>query len=255
MQRRTVLVYLLFVAFLVVGGILYQEGLLRLNYPDPDRFPVRGIDVSHHQGTIEWDAVRKSGIRFAYIKASEGATWRDPLFTENWHGAGQAGIAWGAYHYFSFCSSGLRQAENFIDAVATAKAAPDLPLAVDLETEGNCQVEEGVDRLREELAAFLERVERSCHCRPLLYVTSETWLRIVRGYFQDYPIWVRDVGAEPSQMEYGQWMFWQYAENGRVPGVATLADLDLFNDTWEEFDFLVKHGNEWISSSGSSDIP
>ncbi|MCX5789579.1 MAG: GH25 family lysozyme [Elusimicrobia bacterium] len=80
---------------------LLQSGFVRLQYPDSARYPVRGIDVSHHQGAIDWSAVGREGMVFAYMKASEGADMKDPRFEENWRGAQQAGLAPGAYHYFS----------------------------------------------------------------------------------------------------------------------------------------------------------
>src|SRR5688572_6854506 len=66
--------------------------------PSDARFPVRGIDVSHHQGAIDWHSVKASGRSFAFIKASEGADFRDTRFSENWQRAREAGIFTGAYH-------------------------------------------------------------------------------------------------------------------------------------------------------------
>ena len=55
--------------------------------PDPDRYPVRGIDVSHHQGAIDWTAVAADDVAFAYLKASEGGDHRDRRFAANWRAA------------------------------------------------------------------------------------------------------------------------------------------------------------------------
>ena len=85
--------------------------------PDPARFPVHGVDVSHHQGPIDWRAVAGDGVAFAYVKASQGSRNQDPLFAANWQGARAAGLAVGAYHYFTFCRSGSAQAANFLAAV------------------------------------------------------------------------------------------------------------------------------------------
>ena len=108
---------LIFVAFglltLLVFYGLYRSGLLRFNYPNSTRFPVRGIDVSHHQGDIDWHIVKAAGVDFAFIKASEGGDYRDREFARNWEEAGRAGIARGAYHFFTFCTAGLDQAHNF----------------------------------------------------------------------------------------------------------------------------------------------
>src|SRR5262245_12494312 len=77
--------------------------------PDLARFPVHGIDVSHHQGAIDWAQVKASGQTFAFIKATEGADFRDKRFSENWRQARAEGLVTGAYHYFTFCSPGVAQ--------------------------------------------------------------------------------------------------------------------------------------------------
>ena len=105
-------------------------------HPSDSRFPAQGIDVSHHQGAIDWPLLPAQGVDFAYIKASEGGDHRDRAFAANWSGARRAGIARGAYHFFTLCRPGADQAANFIAAVP---AEPDaLPPAVDLEYMGNC---------------------------------------------------------------------------------------------------------------------
>ena len=81
--------------------------------PDPSDFPVHGVDVSHHQGRIDWAMVaREPGQRFAYLKATQGRAHVDPEFARNWRGARAAGLKVGAYHYFSFCSGAAAQARN-----------------------------------------------------------------------------------------------------------------------------------------------
>ncbi|HEX2267270.1 MAG TPA: GH25 family lysozyme [Actinomycetota bacterium] len=97
-----------------------------------------GIDVSHHQGTIDWRRVAADNISFAYIKASEGTDHRDRRFDVNWSRAGEAGIERGAYHFFTLCSPGDGQARNFLDALPPDGDA--LPPAVDLEIAGNLRV-------------------------------------------------------------------------------------------------------------------
>src|ERR1044071_3304348 len=72
------------------------------NEPAPARYPVRGIDVSHHQGNIDWKSVKTSGITFAYLKATEGSDFADADFPANWHGSAKPGLVRGAYHFFTF---------------------------------------------------------------------------------------------------------------------------------------------------------
>src|SRR5215212_3955229 len=72
----------------VVGmAFLVWHGFVQLNHPGRARYPVRGVDVSHHQGAIDWARLRADGAEFAYLKASEGAGWRDSTFVRNRAGA------------------------------------------------------------------------------------------------------------------------------------------------------------------------
>jgi hypothetical protein len=84
----------------------YELGIWRFNCPETAEYPVQGIDVSHHQGQIDWQAVGDSGIQFAYIKATEAEDYRDPQFSTNWREAQNSGIARDAYHYFTFGAPG-----------------------------------------------------------------------------------------------------------------------------------------------------
>ena len=110
-----------------VGGLcLYLRGY----EPDRTRFPVRGIDVSHHQGTIDWAAVVGDDVAFAYLKASEGGDYRDREFQRNLAEVNRLGLPAGAYHFFTFCRSEVDQAQNFIEAVSAGIAQ--LPPVVDI---------------------------------------------------------------------------------------------------------------------------
>lgn len=89
----------------------------------PSRFPVHGIDVSRHNGAIDWPRVADAGVAFAWIKASEGGDVRDPRFTENVTGASAAGLRVGAYHFFTFCRPAADQARQFLAHSAGAAHA------------------------------------------------------------------------------------------------------------------------------------
>ena len=164
------------------GG--YELGIWRFNYPETAEYPVRGIDVSHHQGQIDWQAVKDSGIQFAYIKATEGEDFRDPQFSTNWREAQNSGIARGAYHYFTFGTPGRDQALNFIAAVPRDENA--LPPVVDFEFAGNSQRLPRAELL-ESLKAFLDTVEDYYGQRPVLYVTKDSFAEYLEGEDLDIP--------------------------------------------------------------------
>jgi lysozyme len=82
--------------------------------PDRGAYPIRGIDISHHQGRIDWQAVAADDVAFAYIKASEGGDYIDPAFADNRRRARAAGVKTGAYHFFTLCRNGSDQARHFL---------------------------------------------------------------------------------------------------------------------------------------------
>jgi len=215
-------------ALLALGGAaaavaLYERGLLRVNYPSRGSYPVRGVDVSHHQGAVDWPAVRAAGIHFAFIKASEGADHRDREFERNWSGARSAGVARGAYHFFTFCTPGLAQADNFLSVAPLD--APVLPLSVDVEFTGNCVGWDSVDTIRRELVAFVGHVRSRVGHAPLLYTTEEVRAELVPAELHPERYWLRSLWGEPSSAE---WQFWQYSDTGTVPGISTVVDLNVF---------------------------
>jgi lysozyme len=225
-------------ALIGVGAVaaivsLYESGRIRFNYPSQERFPVRGIDVSHHQGEIDWDAVRSAGIEFVFVKATEGRDHNDTRFLENWEGAGRAGIRRGAYHFFTFCTPGLEQADHFLSVVGSLPR--ELPVAADVEFSGNCEGWSSIDDIRSELRAFLRRVGDSLGHAPTLYVTPSSFREIAAGHFDRRRIWLRGLFFEPSRRRYGAWSFWQYADNARLPGIRGPVDLNVFCCSRAEF--------------------
>jgi lysozyme len=189
--------------------------------PDRYRYPVRGIDVSHYQGAIDWPAVAADDVAFAYVKATEGVEGRDTEFAYNWRGAERAGLRVGAYHYFIFCRSSWAQAHNFL-AVAPRRADA-LPPAVDLEMARSCRVRLSGREMRRELDAYLDVVEAREGRRALLYVTPQFYATY-RAYLPRRPLWRRSVLSKPTP---ASWTLWQYLSRGRVAGIRAFVDLSV----------------------------
>lgn len=183
---------------------------------------VRGIDVSHYQGTINWRGVARDDVAFAYVKATEGADGRDAQFARNWRDARRAGLRVGAYHYFIFCRSARTQARNFL-AVAP-RTESDLPPAVDLEPARSCHARLTGEEVRRELNAYLAIVEARQRRHAVLYVTPQFYAAY-GPYLPRRQMWRRSISmtATPS----GSWTFWQYGSHGRVRGIRTHVDLNV----------------------------
>ena len=231
--RRGLIPWLGLVAVLAVAAAiglglwLYDRGTVRPAEPDPGKYPVRGIDVSHHQGAIGWRQVKGAGVAFAYLKATEGADFRDAAFTANAQGAAQVGLPTGAYHYFTLCRGGAEQARNFLAATATARLR--LPPAIDLEFGGNCAERPARTAFHHELAVFVQAVRRQTGREPILYVTSEFHSAyLANSPFQRRGMWVRDLVGRLNAPAHARVRFWQYGARGRVAGVAGPVDLDVF---------------------------
>ena len=230
--RSLVLALFLLIAVIAVAVWLFLRGFVRFNYPSRADYPVHGVDVSHHQRRIDWEKLRAEGYAFAFIKATEGGDYRDPLFAANWQAAGRAGVVRAAYHFFTFCTAGEKQAANFLAVAPPAEGT--LPPVVDVEYHGNCARPPPEDDIRSQLAIFIERLEAAHSRRPIIYVTSRSYKEIVAAAFADYPMWARNIFLEP-RLERGAWTFWQYADRGRVDGVGGLVDLDAFRGSEAEF--------------------
>jgi lysozyme len=199
--------------------------------PSRSAYPVQGIDVSNHQGAIDWSRLPGQGVDFAYIKASEGGDFRDKRFLQNWAAAGRAGIRRGAYHFFTLCRSGADQATNFLAAVPHDPAA--LPPAVDLEFLGNCRSATRMTptTLRRELQTFLVLVESRTGKPTLLYLTQEFDDAYQVSATFDRPLWLRRIIFEP-RFGARPWTLWQASNFRRLDGIEGRVDWNVARLTW-----------------------
>lgn len=195
-------------------------------------YPVVGVDVSNHQGEIDWPALASSGVAFAYIKATEGATFKDKSFARNWSEAEKAGIPRGAYHFFTLCKSAVEQAENFIETVPNDPKA--LPPVVDAEHMGPCTATLTADDHVAMLEQFLDAVEKHYGRRPIVYTTSEFESSMLEGALAGERFWARNLVIPPI-FRRDQWLIWQYHNRGRRPGVKGDLDLNVFRGTRADF--------------------
>ena len=188
-------------------------------------FGVVGIDVSHHQGNIDWQKLAKSDVRFVYIKATEGGDYVDPQFQKNWEAARKAGLMVGAYHFFTRCKTGQEQAKNFLGVLPADDDA--LPPVLDAEVMEACDGKAAdLDPLKE-VQAFMDAVNAKLGCKPILYVTQDFDLSYLSGNFKDASFWVRSIFMPPL-FRRASWTFWQYHDGGRRPGISGPVDLDVF---------------------------
>jgi lysozyme len=213
-------------------------------YPRPSDFEIHGIDVSKYQGDIDWDQVRAAGVRFAWIKATEGGDHMDEKFAQNWQAARAAGVPRGAYHFVFWCRPAEEQVAWF---TANVPRDPDaLPPVLDVEWNGHsklCPKRVPRDVALQEMRIILAAMERAYGKRPVIYTTVDFHRDVMVGEFNNYPIWVRSVKYYPT-VKYGdrQWHFWQHTAEGAVPGIRGFVDRNVFYGAASDW-------RSWLSAS------
>ena len=241
--KRILIVCGAIVLIAILFAALFLAGIVRLNTPSAKDYPVRGVDVSEYQGSIDWAAIEQQGIQFAFIRATEGSGYTDATFVANWEAVADTGILAGAYHFFSFDSGADTQAANFIAAVPTGR--PMLPPVVDVELYGaHKQNPPDAETVRSELDEMLHLLEEHYGVKPILYATGSAYTLYLAGHYEEHPIWIRDVYFTPKLADGRDWAFWQYSDKGRLGGYAgeeKYIDLNVFAGTIQELEMMVQY--------------
>ena len=190
---------------------------------------ISGIDLSHHNGPVDFAQLASSGVVFAYIKATEGRFTQDRFYEANYAGLKDKGIFRGAYHFFYPNFDPQEQAENFL-SVVTQLGPGDLPPVVDIEVSG----EESPTAIATALQLWLDAVEEDLDRQPIIYTGPGFWNGSLGGTsaFSEYSLWVAHYTSNPSPTipkGFTDYLFWQYSESGSVSGVKGNVDLDWFN--------------------------
>jgi len=193
-----------------------------------------GPDVSRWQhGTpLSWTAVKASGQTFAFVKATEGASYTNPYFASDWAATRNAGLLHGAYHFARpSVGSAVSQARRFIAVAGTARAQGDLPPVLDLEQSGGLSPAQ----LSTWTSQFLTETRRLTGRTPIVYTYPNFWRTAMAGTtaFTSYPLWIASYtsASTPLMPAWSKWTFWQYSSSSIVPGIAGKADMNRFNGT------------------------
>ena len=183
-----------------------------------------GIDVSHHQGDINWKEVAREKIGFVYIKATEGATYTDSMFHKNVSGAIDAGMLVGAYHYFRMTSSATEQFKNFKESVGRYKMQ--LVPMVDVETSDG----KPVKQLQDSLDVFIKLLKEEFGCPPMIYGTQRSYNTYCAPKYNNYHLYIGRYGDNPPEIKgTGTYSIWQYTESAYVKGIPKPVDMCRFN--------------------------
>ena len=238
------------VLFTLTGAVLIMFGFVAydwwqersshfIRYPEfgieiPTNYTIHGIDVSKYQDVIDWSSVKDMKVgnvqmSFAFIKATEGLGNEDAYFQRNWKKTKDAGLARGAYHFFLATKSGKAQAENFINSVELMPG--DMPPVLDIEQTYGVSPE----KLRARAKEWLQTIQDHYHVMPIIYTNVDFYKQYLKDDFDGYPLWIAHYLQKERPSIYRDWAFWQHSEAGRVNGIVTRVDFDVFNGDSAEF--------------------
>jgi lysozyme len=211
------------------------------DYRRPWDYPVHGIDVSKYQGDIDWNAVKASGVKFVWIKSTEGGDRADERFTANWEGAKSVGIPHGAYHFVYWCRPPLEEISWFEQNTPVEDGA--LPPVLDVEAtpqSKTCRITLERETAVANMKVMLEEMERHFGRRPIIYTSVDFYEAILAdGALSEYPIWVRSTKHHPAVKYPGRaWRFWQYQSDAHIPGISGRVDRDAYygsTEQWQAF--------------------
>ena len=190
--------------------------------------PLQGIDVSHYQGSIDWQQVVQAGIQFVFVKATQGITYVDPQFQTNWQGAKAAGLPRGAYHFFEPDDDPGLQFQNFLAALGDDPG--ELPPVLDVEAHGDAaQILAGVQ-------TWIALAEAALGRQVILYTSPGYWKNLGAPGLPGQPLWIAEYGVSAPKVPDGwtDWTLWQHSQSGTVAGIQGAVDLDRFQGTLEE---------------------
>lgn len=202
----------------------------------PHGYQVHGVDISHHQGEVDWKMLAQTRqgqfpIRFVFMKATEGGDYADDRFVENFDSAKAHGFIRGAYHFYNPKTDAAKQADFFIHSVKLE--AGDLPPVLDIEKKGK-----SIPQLQHDLKLWLHKVEAHYGVKPIIYASYKFKTRYLNDpFFDDYPYWIAHYYVDSVEYK-SDWHFWQHTDVGTLPGIDKQVDLNIFNGSLSELDEL-----------------
>jgi lysozyme len=196
----------------------------------PKGYKSIGIDVSHHQGEIDWEALFTTAhfdtiIDFVYCKATEGHNHTDTQWERNRDHLNAMGVLNGAYHYFKPKTPPRPQVDHFLSVYKTRSI--DLPPVLDVEEEGYTD-EDLIAKIR----IWAEEVKKRTGMQPIIYTSLSFYETKFRGKMDDYQFWLAAYSREPIFMSDKNVIHWQFSEKGKLPGITEKVDLNVSSLTF-----------------------
>lgn len=210
--------------------------------------PVNGIDVSHHNGLINWNLVNPRQVEFVICKATQGKAFKDPMLQTNMSELARLNFSRGAYHFFSFMGvSAEEQADNFLSCNINFRLRSVLPPVLDVEWQATQAINDYIKKNRaactQKIKDWLDLVEAATTRKPVIYTARGFWNDILGSPsgFEQYPLWVASYRTDRPTMP-GNWtnyQFWQYTEKGQVDGITGNVDKNIFNGSRQQLKKMI----------------
>ena len=191
---------------------------------DRFRYPVAGIDVSKHNGKIDFDKVRDDNYQFVFIKASEGKNHKDGAFNSNYKAARDAGLKVGAYHFFRKNRTGREQADNLLSVVKGKQL--DLPLVIDLEDNWGNGATTGRDVAMHRLLEMITCLTDKGY-QVMIYTNQDGYKKYYKDMLTDCDLWLCAF-TSPEQLSDMGHCIQQYSHEGKVAGTEGDVDPNVF---------------------------
>lgn len=198
---------------------------------DRYRYPVAGIDVSKHNGDIDFEQVSDDDYQFVFIKASEGKTYKDDAFERNYEQAREAGLKVGAYHFFRKNRTAREQADNLLAAIRGKHL--DLPLVIDLEDDwGNGATvsrQTAIDRVMEMIDILADK-----GYRVMIYTNLDGYEKYYKDLLGDHDLWLCSF-TSPDLLPHLPHVIQQFSHEGTVSGIDGNVDLNVWRGSEKEW--------------------
>lgn len=214
----------------VLGAAALGTGAAALGVPAAQAAGIYGQDVSGWQGEVDWAAQSELGSRFAYVKATEGRSYRSPAFDHQYLGAGNAGLARGGYHFARPDSGGPEEQVDFFlnNGGGWSSDGITLPGMVDFEAYSGLPRDYGLSpqEMREWIIGFSNRYRENTGRRPVIYTNLHWWNDVVGDWTPvNSPLFLAAYRSERPTTLPGRWWgweMWQYSDSGPFAGDSNL---------------------------------
>lgn len=221
MKRQVIL---LIIIYLLFHANIFAQKKQTINFQTvTSENKIWGIDISHHQSNIDWESLLQQKPHFIFFKATEGSSIQDSKYEENYNEARNNGIIVGSYHFFSYRSSGVKQANNFLKVAKYTSG--DLPLVIDAEYSRKMPSKKIVTK---ELTDFMKIITQKTGKKPIVYCDYDFYVQYLKGNLKNkHYLWICDYRRQPDC----DWTFWQTTDKFEIQGVKGRVDLNIFNGT------------------------